>query len=369
MPRFKPPAPAPPSTPSIRSTSATPIRKRSKRDQIDGLSIVAAFDDLCRNGNVLNQGAENEFLVVLKNTRDWRKKWQFEASERQRLTLLLTDKDNELSGKDYQIKQARKFVEEEQRAKLKAEAERDNLQKQLHMIKDLVFQDGGRTLNNETLEKIRTLDRKPAVTVTASPANNNPYLPPVEESVESLLDVSDLSFDETREDLMDGSMRVRKSLHATKPRRSSRRSSFAARRSENRENLKPAPVDYPAETLMELREKVKRSRQSRGEQRRVTYDEEPLPQTPIQQKIVPDSTPTTVKRTFSNASSVPNRPHSFQKKNVVAFEKCNPCGRRIKFGKAVYKCRDCAVVCHLDCKKDVSFSCIFLINAIIRQGL
>jgi hypothetical protein len=54
-----------------------------------------------------------------------------------------------------QIKQARKFVEQEQKARAKAEAERDNLQKQLQGVKDLLLADGGKTINNETLERIR----------------------------------------------------------------------------------------------------------------------------------------------------------------------------------------------------------------------
>ena len=37
----------------------------------------------------------------------------------------------------------------------KAEAERDSLQKQLGGIRDLLLADGGKTINNETLERIR----------------------------------------------------------------------------------------------------------------------------------------------------------------------------------------------------------------------
>ena len=39
--------------------------------------------------------------------------------------------------------------------RLKAESERDNLQKQLQGVKDLLLADGGKTINNETLERIR----------------------------------------------------------------------------------------------------------------------------------------------------------------------------------------------------------------------
>ena len=108
MPRFKPPAPAPPSsaTPSFGSGS---VKKRtSVRDKVEGLSVVAAFDDLCRMRKIFQDGgseSEAEFLKFVKIAKDWKSKWRFEAQERQRLTLLLSDKDNELTGKDYKIKQ------------------------------------------------------------------------------------------------------------------------------------------------------------------------------------------------------------------------------------------------------------------------
>ena len=66
---------------------------------------------------------------------------------------------------------------------------------------------------------------------------------PVEESVESLLDASDLSFDESREDLLEGSMRLRNGRgyghahnNSRNNRRTSRRSSFAKRKSGTRLN-------------------------------------------------------------------------------------------------------------------------------------
>ena len=74
---------------------------------------------------------------------------------------------------------------------------------------------GHQTLSNETLVKIRTLDRHASTAsqvgqpagAAASPAGgnrdnhgNNP-LPVVDETAESLLDFDDLSFEDTREDV------------------------------------------------------------------------------------------------------------------------------------------------------------------------
>ena len=72
---------------------------------------------------------------------------------------------------------------------------------------------------------------------------------------------------------------------------------------------------------------------------------------------LPPKTPTNVmtpvKRTFSNAASVPSRQHCFIQKSVKVTEKCNPCGKRIKFGKIFFKCQDCEIVCHKECRLQV----------------
>jgi hypothetical protein len=57
-----------------------------------------------------------------------------------------------------QIKSARNFVEQEQKVRFQAEKERDLLQKQILVIKDFLLADGGKTINNETLEQIKKID-------------------------------------------------------------------------------------------------------------------------------------------------------------------------------------------------------------------
>ena len=87
---------------------------------------------------------------------------------------------------------------------------------------------------------------------------------------------------------------------------------------------------------------------------------------PPQKTRIMVTTPT-VKRTFSNAASVPSRPHSFQTKSVKVTEKCHPCGKRIKFGKMFFKCQDCDLVCHKECKLQVKKS-FFYTNANIQNN-
>jgi len=374
----------------MRTPGVTKIRSGTKKSSSQ-LSLVAAFDELCRNQAILNEGqsqAEEQMLVLVKKAQGWRREFRMIKAERAQALSQVVEKDNELSGKLMQIKQARNYLQEERAARIKAEQERDNLQKQLRLIQDLVFSDRGHhTLSNETLVKIRTLDRHASTAsqvgqppAAGSPAGNrdnhgNNPLPVVDETAESLLDFDDLSFEDTREDVMgDTSGRqyrqTRRSAHNTS-RQQRRKSSFAKRKSHERDggNIFPSNIvvannnlatraDISPDRVLDIKEKVRRSRLAAAAP--IEEDDEDF-HTPVAAaaRQTPAVTPSTVKRTFSNASAVAgNRPHSFQKKNGLMSERCNPCGKRIKFGKTVFKCRDCGVAAHEQCKKDVPLPCI-----------
>ena len=47
--------------------------------------------------------AEPEFLKFVKGAIEWRKKWHYAEMERQRLNVIVTERENELSGKDHQV--------------------------------------------------------------------------------------------------------------------------------------------------------------------------------------------------------------------------------------------------------------------------
>ena len=65
-----------------------------------------------------------------------------------------------------------------------------------------------------------------------------------------------------------------------------------------------------------------------------------------------------VMRSSSNAGM--NRKHQFVQKKEFSAQReiCGPCGRRIKFGKVCYKCRECKAVCHPECRDLVPLPCV-----------
>lgn len=70
----------------------------------------------------------------------------------------------------------------------------------------------------------------------------------------------------------------------------------------------------------------------------------------------------TILRTPSTVALSPGKglshPHTFVEKTIVRMETCQPCGKRITFGKTAGKCRDCKSICHLECRHLVPVPCI-----------
>ncbi len=368
------------------------------------LSLVATFDELTRNCKVLSDGAEMEFGDFVDKAIAWTRGWREAEKTRIHMSEELRERDRELVAKDYKIKQARKIVEDERRGRLQAEAERDDLltkvrtewslQRMRHISTVVCFQlqtlkhillseGGGGRLDNETLERVRTLDTLPR---RQSPIKE-PQLAALEESEGSIIDASDFSFDDTRGDLGESRRAKRRSsgaaAHAAaaaatvaQKRRKSRSIGGHLDADTNRQVLSTTTkltVDPEgnahAESIIEavpvadLRKKARKSRESRGE-RRVTYNERQLaqefsPSAPPMHQYNDDynQSPLMVRRNLSNASNVMHRPHIWQQKRAIGpmVDKCQPCGKRFKFSMNCLKCRNCASICHVECKNEVTW--------------
>lgn len=350
MPRFKQPAPPPPPlTPKLK----TPM-KMTRKDS-GNLSLVAAFDDLMRNSSVFHEGAEKQFLIFVKNAKDWQNKWRVAENERQRLKMLLNEREKELSARELKIKQAQQLVNREMKERERVENERDNLQRQWAQLQDIVNgPDGSSKINNETLEKIRRI-QSPANSIQrvqrTPSAKRNYYAHQenmgalIEQSAESLLDASELSFDDSREDILEAPscagqvQKRRSSIKKTRRSHSMGGDKLVATASVTLRANGHAECDAKIIETPQLKELVKRKRESRE------YHKTPI--------MTPG-----VHRTTSNAGSVPHRPHRFQTKKKFGSTNCDVCQQRIKFQKEHYVCSDCGLACHLDCKRDIATSCI-----------
>jgi hypothetical protein len=277
------------------------------------------------------------------------------------------------------------------------------------MLKSILLQNEG--LDNETLERVRHIDTttRKRNSPSKTPGGND-FLAAVEESCESILDVSDLSFDETRDELA-----VNTSKHHLRAsgggghNRSKRRSSggpaqaaaAAVKRRKSR-SLGAATAAHEEQMLLtattkvtmdcdgvahaesiienvpvaDLKKKARKSRESRGAvaaaaaaggERRVTYSERNQEFSPTappysEMMVTPTSSPL-VRRNFSNASNIHHRPHIWQRMALTGGGRCGPCAKRIAFGKTRFVCKECHTVCHLDCRENVSA----VVNALLLK--
>ena len=110
------------------------------------------------------------------------------------------------------------------------EEERDNLERQLRAVQNLVNDNAGSVqLNNETLERIKNKYHSPAAREQRTPSAKRNYhlhqdMPPLaEQSAESLLDPSELSFEESF-DALENSKRRTSNKQQQQRRSKSRRS-------------------------------------------------------------------------------------------------------------------------------------------------
>ena len=189
----------------------TPIKTPRKKLFPHLLSVPASFDELMKNSSVLQSGAEEQFLEFVKSAKEWRKKWFYAESERKRLNILLIEREKENAALDQKIKQAREMVDVEIRKRTQITENNNMLQRQLNAVHELVNSNGGNhNIDNDTLKTISSkfsLENLQSKTPSRTPrkiyntplrvrgTNNTPI---VDESAQSLLDASELSYDDSR---------------------------------------------------------------------------------------------------------------------------------------------------------------------------
>ena len=304
-----------------------------------------------------NFGQSFDFLLFRLTTYFFaRFRWKKSEVKREQLAILMKEKEKELLAKDYKIKQARKIVEDETKNRKQAECQRDALAKQLRMLKDVIMIGGVKTLDNDTLKKVQHIDS--AASQISPPRHEYPRNTNViEESIESILDVSDLSFDETRDDIYNkrrSSGKVdlaykRRKTRSTGNQLEDRVLSTTTKVTVDKKGVAHAESIIEAVPVTELKRKVRKSRESRGE-KKISYDIN------FQREFEPSAPPCSSMMILNNpnspAKTIVSRPHIWETKKGMPT-RCGACSHRIQFNKEYFRCKDCQTVCHKGCKHNV----------------
>jgi len=382
-----------------------------------GKSLLTSFDDLIRCNKVLLEASEDPFLQFVLNQEQCRRRWQAAEIECQRLQIELGKSEQEVRGLELKLGQARELLNVEMSHRKRTEQERDVLASKWSVVRDMILTDTGAN-NDETRQKLKLLEeslpdmRRRTNTNLFSPGRPHMNLSAVNEinSTGSILDASDLSFDMTCDQTggaadesklrsgriyknrkssgigaagrkksrsignrLSGGER-QKEQDSAKPlegvaskrkssgRKSSRKHNYSERNIDDYVPSAPPPedvlaannaahcwLDAQAMTQMTPHKAMNHQESTKTLTPQESY--RPLDHSPSATPYTPG-----VKRTFSNAG-IKSRKHTFISKTVIKPESCGPCGKRIKFGKACLKCRDCKATTHLECKDEVPLPC------------
>ncbi|KAK3885364.1 hypothetical protein Pcinc_010415 [Petrolisthes cinctipes] len=377
-------------------------------------SVLAQFDGLIRCMQVLNDPAENKFLEFLECEEEHNKQRRSLEQEVLRLQDQLNQSQDQSKKLEMKLKNARHLLDVEKVKRINAETEKSDLAGQIGLVMELL----GREHVNETRERLQQLQysftscgagtdhRRSTRELPLSPG---PLATITEDcdSVDTILNVSQMDITE-EDDLEESKLRSgrnykRKSspdrLEVSGPKRRS------GNKSPERGPQVKTQVTYEycttGETLRKVQAEVEvkpprstrsselRSEDKRGKRSGSSLLSQPPITSTTSVNLTPTSTPfsppcifgtpntpwqgvgqayttptqtplsqhTPLSRNYS-ASKINRRTHAFCSKTIYKSEICQPCGKRIKFGKNALKCRDCRAVCHPECRESVPLPCV-----------
>jgi len=339
----------------------------STREEDKSLSILAVYDEMVRNGAILAEGSEVEFLSYVENSEVSRQRWEHAELECQRLSIELTKCSQDITTLEHKLKHARLMLDNELHLRKKAEAERDKMANQLQLLKQLVMETDNNGMDEVTINKIRGLDVcgvKPSYTNILSPGLTrealNVRVSAVNLTEASVLDVDDLSFD------IDDTAGLCESRTRAGTNFRSERDEGMTRRKRSRSTTKKTELPV----VVENASKKGRRSCSIGASAHVdgVKDETPRQKSRSRRSAMSegrgrkDHTRENMRRSTMSNSSTEGKEnvkvyeeeittdHTLVERTVIKSEKCVVCSKRVKFGKISLKCVHCKETLHMECK-------------------
>lgn len=354
------------------------------------MSLTSAFDDLMRSVEVLNDPAEDKFLEFIESVSYWKSQAIDLQLEVKRLRETQVQNQKEIQTLDMKLINARHLLDVE-RAKMHAsENEKDDLAQQIMNVMNLL----GTGKVNETKEKLRelhSLSSGMSSTEIRFSDQGDAGLSTIREvydnSSASILGVSDIDL---TDDLLDQDESRLRSGNSFRKRKSDEgildiSNSKIYRCDTGKDNIalsdgnKSLADDQEVVNIVEA-DQILRKKQSH-------YPISPRPPmkdysprqsiytpktqsmyTPEQPYKTPNTNNTPPIHHRQSTSKLNTRQHAFYVKTVYKSETCQPCGKRVKFGKTALKCRDCRATCHQECKESVPRPCVPTATTPNRKG-
>ncbi|XP_059475625.1 rac GTPase-activating protein 1 [Neocloeon triangulifer] len=339
------------------------------------LSTVAQFDEMCRLGACLSEGVEEEFLAFCTNQEDCRKQWLQAVFECQRLQAKLADSNHALSEMENKLEHARNLLDQEKRQRRKIEHERDALEKQISLVRDMLENN---KVNDETREKLAFLGNISSGHVRHESEVRHVPLDVINEFETTGSILSELGYSQSDDEMEVSILRNGKTRRrSSRPyipedaafMQSKRRRSSKGRKSIEMEVSGGHLVATTTVTVTPQIGSVKaRSKmESVAAPSAPPMEDSPSTDDSFWKKAGPSGAfgpggdameQPAIIGLPSTLGRINSRNHVFCTKNIIKPETCGPCKKKIKFAAKVMKCVECRAVCHPDCKDDVPLPCV-----------
>nr|CAD7402201.1 unnamed protein product [Timema cristinae] len=395
------------------STAAAPRRHTmtTTNGNAPHFFLTPAYKDLARRTSVLTNSCEQEFLRFAINQEECRQHWLQSVREVDKLKQALEKSQSDVSALESRLRVARRYLDDEKKRRRLIESERESLEKQLELVRDVVLHGNAKFLNEETKEKLAFLNNTSVRSRRSNGADGNSRyetggqrLDTISEGMDSTVSIlSDLSYSRSEDDLDLSLLRAgkqwRRYRHSNNKDDSPsvKRAKRAGNKSIELEAGAGERVVATTTVTMNSGGPIKASskletilpQQSRME------EDAPfthfLPSAPFQgstESVVssmftgsvqnypqhdylqnqPEMSPKTDLMSMAIKNKIHSRPHVFVTKTTIRPETCGPCNRRIKFGKVALRCQDCRTSCHNECKDKVPLPCVPLGNTPNKKG-
>uniref|UniRef100_A0AAQ5YNC0 Rac GTPase-activating protein 1 n=1 Tax=Amphiprion ocellaris TaxID=80972 RepID=A0AAQ5YNC0_AMPOC len=315
------------------------------------LSLQSLYDKLRMQVDVLNENIEPNFIQMVQNFEDCRRKWLRAEQELGSCKEVLRNAETERGALEVKLKHARNQVDVEIRRRQKAEADCDKLDRQIQLMRDLLTSEGSSNSIQLSAEQRSALAFLNTNCQAAANLNTSRRLLTIDESASIL---SDISYDKTDDSLDWDSSTVRTvRLKKREKRRSSRNH-----------------VDGPPLASKRSRSTGRTSGKVNETLVTKTTVTVPVSGGPVEAVSTIETVPywTRSRRKTSQLAKCNFLVELQTSKalwppvqcllQVIKPESCVPCGKRIKFGKISLKCRDCRVVSHPECRERCPLPCI-----------
>ncbi|KAL4222076.1 Rac GTPase-activating protein 1 [Mactra antiquata] len=343
------------------------------------LSVLAEYDEFLRNARVLTAGLEPDFKAFAENQQSCRRQWAVAEDELKDLQGKIITLQSDNKALEAKLKHARHLFEKEEQKRLKIDQDKDQLERQIALIRELLMErQGGSKLDRQDRERLAFLSSTTQRSTYESPPKR---LSRVDESQHSVLFDEDIDWDKTEEDLDAPCTRRRskrpsappiEDLNETPPKRHK-----PVRTVENEvvttTTITVTADGRPIEATTEVsvptsgRKALNKSFSEPNLDKHMLEaetDSDLDPWTPRNNITRSASkhnleTPTTPGlRKANSASRGLNRIHFFISETVIRPRTCVPCGKRIGFGRLAMKCKECKSMCHNECKDNLPLPCV-----------